>query len=33
MLQMFSAFAEFERNWIIERKNEGLARAKAEGKD
>ena len=32
MLQMFSAFAEFERNRIIERTNEGLARAKAEGK-
>jgi len=32
MLQMFSAFAEFERNRIIERTNEGLARAKSEGK-
>lgn len=32
MLQMFSAFAEFERNRIIERTNEGLARARAEGK-
>jgi putative DNA-invertase from lambdoid prophage Rac len=32
MLQMFAAFAEFERNRIIERTNEGLARAKAEGK-
>ena len=32
MLQMFSAFAEFERNRIIERTNEGLARAKNEGK-
>ena len=32
MLQMFSAFAEFERNRIIERTNEGLARAKAQGK-
>lgn len=32
MLQMFSAFAEFERNRIRERTAEGLARAKAEGK-
>ncbi|HIF6882070.1 TPA: recombinase family protein [Klebsiella pneumoniae] len=32
MLQMFSAFAEFERSRIIERTKEGLARAKAEGK-
>ena len=32
MLQMFTAFAEFERNRIIERTQEGLARAKAEGK-
>lgn len=32
MLQMFSAFAEFERNRIRERTREGLARAKAEGK-
>jgi DNA invertase Pin-like site-specific DNA recombinase len=32
MLQMFSAFAEFERNRIRERTQEGLARAKAEGK-
>ncbi|MBT2966402.1 recombinase family protein [Vibrio anguillarum] len=32
MLQMFSAFAEFERNRITERTQEGLARAKAEGK-
>lgn len=32
MLQMFSAFAEFERNRIIERTKQGLARVKAEGK-
>ncbi|ELC0796427.1 TPA: recombinase family protein [Klebsiella pneumoniae] len=32
MLQMFSAFAEFEKSRIIERTKEGLARAKAEGK-
>ncbi|CAG19300.1 recombinase family protein [Photobacterium profundum] len=32
MLQMFSAFAEFERNRIRERTQEGLARAKSEGK-
>ena len=32
MLQMFSAFAEFERNRIRERTREGLERAKAEGK-
>lgn len=32
MLQMFSAFAEFERNRLKERTNEGLSRAKAEGK-
>jgi len=32
MLQMFSAFAEFERNRIRERTAEGLERAKAEGK-
>ncbi|MFA0140512.1 recombinase family protein [Vibrio kanaloae] len=32
MLQMFSAFAEFERNRIRERTKEGLARAKAQGK-
>lgn len=32
MLQMFSAFAEFERNRIRERTQEGLKRAKAEGK-
>ncbi|EOX4953583.1 recombinase family protein [Vibrio alginolyticus] len=32
MLQMFSAFAEFERNRIKERTQEGLVRAKAEGK-
>lgn len=31
MLQMFSAFAEFERNRIRERTQEGLNRAKAEG--
>ncbi len=29
---MFSAFAEFERNRIRERTQEGLNRAKAEGK-
>ncbi|EJG1728979.1 recombinase family protein [Vibrio parahaemolyticus] len=32
MLQMFSAFAEFERNRIRERTKEGLNRVKAEGK-
>jgi putative DNA-invertase from lambdoid prophage Rac len=32
MLQMFSAFAEFERNRIRERTKEGLERAKAQGK-
>lgn len=32
MLQMFSAFAEFEKSRIIERTKEGLARAKTEGK-
>jgi len=32
MLQMFSAFAEFERNRIRERTKEGLNRAKNEGK-
>lgn len=32
MLQMFSAFAEFERNRIRERTKQGLARVKAEGK-
>ncbi|NHH88994.1 recombinase family protein [Pseudoalteromonas sp. MB47] len=32
MLQMFSAFAEFERSRIRERVKEGLARAKAEGR-
>ena len=32
MLQMFSAFAEFEKSRIIERTKEGLTRAKTEGK-
>jgi len=32
MLQMFSAFAEFERNRIRERTKEGLNRAKNEGR-
>lgn len=32
MLQMFSAFAEFERNRIRERTQDGLQRARAEGK-
>jgi len=32
LLQMFSAFAEFEKSRIIERTQEGLARARAEGK-
>lgn len=32
MLQMFAAFAEFERNRIRERTQEGLRRAKREGK-
>lgn len=31
MLQMFSAFAEFEKNRIVERTQEGLRRAKADG--
>lgn len=32
MLQMFGAFAEFERNRIRERTQEGLSRAKQQGK-
>lgn len=32
ILQMFTAFAEFERNRIRERTKEGLQRAKSEGK-
>ena len=32
MLQMFSAFAEFEKSRIIERTQEGLVRARKEGK-
>ncbi|WP_256260988.1 recombinase family protein [Shewanella sp. NIFS-20-20] len=32
MLQMFSAFAEFERNRIRARTKEGLERAKTQGK-
>ncbi|MBI0276753.1 recombinase family protein [Hafnia alvei] len=32
LLQMFSAFAEFEKSRIIERTQEGIARARAEGK-
>ncbi|KHN91968.1 resolvase [Pectobacterium actinidiae] len=32
MLQMFSAFAEFEKSRIVERTKEGLERAKKEGK-
>lgn len=32
MLQMFSAFAEFEKSRITERTKEGLERAKSEGK-
>lgn len=32
ILQMFSAFAEFERNRIRERTKEGVERAKAQGK-
>lgn len=32
MLQLFGAFAEFERNRLIERTQAGLERAKAEGK-
>jgi len=32
MLQLFSAFAEFEKSRIAERTQEGLARARAEGK-
>ncbi|MGF1831112.1 recombinase family protein [Photobacterium angustum] len=32
VLQMFSAFAEFERNRIRERTKEGIERAKAQGK-
>jgi DNA invertase Pin-like site-specific DNA recombinase len=31
MLQMFSAFAEFEKSRIVERTREGLARAKQQG--
>jgi len=32
MLQMFSAFAEFEKNRIRERTMDGLAQAKKDGK-
>jgi len=32
MLTMFSAFAEFERNLLLERQRAGIARAKAEGR-
>lgn len=32
MLQLFATFAEFERNRIIERTQQGLERARAEGK-
>lgn len=32
MLQLFASFAEFERNRIRERTQEGLARAKAQGR-
>lgn len=32
MLQMFAAFAEFEKNRLVERTKEGLERAKTEGK-
>jgi DNA invertase Pin-like site-specific DNA recombinase len=32
MLQMFSAFAEFEKSRIVERTKEGLERARKEGK-
>lgn len=32
MLQMFGAFAEFERNRIRERTKQGLQRVKAQGK-
>ena len=32
VLQLFSTFAEFERNRLIERTQDGLERAKAEGK-
>ncbi|EHT8816933.1 recombinase family protein [Salmonella enterica] len=32
IMQMFSAFAEFERGKIIERTKDGLARARAQGK-
>lgn len=32
MLGLFSVFAEWERNKIIERTNDGLARARAQGK-
>jgi len=31
MLQLFAAFAEFEKSIIIERTQEGLEKAKAEG--
>ena len=32
MLTMFGAFAEFERQMMLERQREGIAKAKAEGK-
>ena len=32
MLDIFGAFAEFERNLMLERQREGIAKAKAEGK-
>ncbi|ENW4943636.1 recombinase family protein [Salmonella enterica] len=32
MVQIFASFAEFERNRIVERTKEGIARARAEGK-
>jgi DNA invertase Pin-like site-specific DNA recombinase len=32
MLNMFAAMAQFEREMMLERQREGIARAKAEGK-
>ena len=32
MLNMFSAMAQFEREMMLERQREGIAKAKAEGK-
>ena len=32
LITVFGAFAEFERNLMLERQREGIAKAKAEGK-